>query len=357
MNCLNREALLRAYSSVPSGLRERTGQTLAALDDAVSAPVSRRKKWPAALTVALSLLALSTALAFSLHFELTRRLGLPETVDAMVQTPEAAAASAVTNMATFTVDAYLFDGLSVMADVRVEPSRSGIWILPYIREEELDLPVTNLGINENQLSIREYAESLGIRQIRQVQITGTTPDDVLFNPIIQARPFLGSDGLIHYLLITSLLDEARQELDLSLHFDVSFSAQPREDTILLHLAADASQKTLRYPIALEALGVTIEQIEIIRTPAVTCCRMTYTYPYAPGTGRPASVRPVLLDADGQPLLMPLWESGYYDRESGKGVFQGVLPPAAQVNGEVSFRLYVGGQRSDPITVSLPSADR
>lgn len=355
MNCLNREALQRAYSSVPSGLRERTGQTLAALDDA-SASVSRGKKWPAALTVALSLLALSTALAFSLRSELTRRLGLPETVDAMVQTPEAAA-SAVTNMATFTVDAYLFDGLSLMADVRVEPSRSGIWILPYIREEELDLPAADLGINEYQLSIREYAESLGIRQIRQVQITGATPDDALFNPIIQARPFLGSDGLIHYLLITSLLDEARQELDLSLRFDVSFSAQPREDTILLHLAADASQKTLRYPIALEALGVTIEQIDIIRTPAVTCCRMTYTYPYVPGTGRPASVRPVLLDADGQPLLMPLWESGYYDRESGKGVFQGVLPPAAQVNGEVSFRLYVGGQRSDPITVSLPSADR
>lgn len=351
MSFLNRDALQKAYGAVPADLAERTRQTLVNLPQGESARSAGAKKRFVTLAVVLGLLVIGTAVAIGLHSEFTRRLDLPEAVEPLVQTPDPATASAVTDMATFTVDSCLFDGISVMADVRVEPARSGIWILPSIMEQSLELNAANLGITGSDLTIREYAESMGIRQIRFVQISNATDGDSLSNMWIQAQPYLGEDGMIHYLLTTALLSEARQEMDFTMRFYVLFGAQPREDTITLHLTADAIPEQQKSPLSIDVLGVTVQQIHIIRTPAASYYRMIYTG--NPPKGELFRVALQLLNADKRPIFSNLWEGGNFNHEFGTGVLQGVLPAAAESNGQITFRMLVEGQWSEPITVALP----
>ncbi len=339
------EALRQAYGSVPAAVESRTLQTLAALPEAEPAAFSRGKRRVAALVLALSLLAVSAAVAIGLRAALTQQLGLPEAADALVRTPDPAAASAVTGMAVFTVDSYLFDGISLMADIRVEPTREGIWVLPYLQEADLDWDASNLNPDAAGMSIREYAASIGIRQIRQLQITDAGPSRL----VLQAQPFLGSDGLIHILLTSSLLGEDRQEVEV--RFAVLFSAQPREATLRLPRTADAPPQRQDAPVTIEALGVTVSQIEIIRTGAAVYCRMPCAWQDA--EGRLPYVAPVFLDAGGAPIDTALWAGIAWDTRTRTGCVQGMLPPAAVTNGRFTFRLRVDRQLSDPITVALP----
>ncbi len=354
MNHLNYDTLQTAYGEPQDALKKRTLRTLAALPDESPAHWHHGRRKTLLLAFALGILVLGTALAITLRSEFTQRLGLPEAVDVLAMTPDPATSSAVTDMAVFTIDSYLFDGISLMADVRVEPNRSDIWILPDWYEQYLDYPASNdFGVDIVDQSIREYAASLGIREIRFVQITGAATGEDASRLWIKADPYLGSDGFIHFLLTSSMFDSFRPELDLSIRFYVLFSAQPREDTVTLHLTAETEPDTQRTPLETEVLGVTIQRIDIIHTPVVAYYRMTYTCD--PEVGQRVAAVPLFLDSEDQLIMTHLWQSGSFSNETRTGVFNGVLPPSAEKDGQFSFRLLVNGQRSEPITVIMPAS--
>ncbi len=185
-----------------------------------------------------------------------------------------------------------------------------------------------------------------------VQVTGSISDQNTSFLWIKSEPYLGNDGHIHLLLTSSMLDGFQQEIDVSIRFFVLFGAQPREDTLTLHMAARTESKTQDVPLETEALGVTIQRIEIIRTPAVTYYRMMYTC--KPEVGYRVAAVPLFLDSEDQLIMSSLWQGGHYSDETLSGVFLGVLPPSAKTNSQLTFRLLVNGQRSEPITVSLPA---
>ena len=116
MKQLNSESLQTVYGKPPAALETRVLQTLAALSGENEDCKQRSRRWIVVAALALGILALSTALAITLRSEFTRRLGLPEAAETMVHAPDPGSSSAVTDMAVFTVDSYLFDGISFMAD-------------------------------------------------------------------------------------------------------------------------------------------------------------------------------------------------------------------------------------------------
>lgn len=352
MRQLNSESLQTAYGKPPAALETRVLQTLDAFSGENEDCKQRSRQWIVVAALALGILALSTALAITLRSEFTRRLGLPEAAETMVQAPDPGSSSAVTDMAVFTVDSYLFDGISFMADVRIDPNRSGIWILPDMYERFLDYPASNIGAEMTDQSIRDYAASMGIQQIRYVQVTGSASDESASVLWIKSEPYLGNDGHIHLLLTTSMLDSTKQELDLTIRFYVLFGAQPREDTVTLHMIADAEPETQHLPLEREVLGVTIQRVEIIRTPAVSYYRMTYTC--SPDVGHRVAAVPLYWDSEDDLVITHLWQGAHYSDESRTGIFLGPLPPSAETCGQFTFRLLVNGQRSEPVVFSLPA---
>ncbi len=352
MKQLNQLSLQSVYGDPSAALEARTLRTLAALPEGSGVKKRQGKRRIVILALVSGILALGTALAITLRSGLSQRFRLPEAAEALVQMPDPAVSSAVTDMAVFTVDSYLFDGVSLMADVRVDPSRSGIWILPETYERFLDDPASNIGVDGTDLSIRACAASMGIRQIRYVQITGEISDGDISSLWIQSEPCLGSDGHIHLLITASMPGTSRPETDLILRFYVLFGAQPREDTVTLHLAAGAEADPQHIPLEMEVLGVTIRHFELIRTPAVVYYRITYTC--VPETGCRVSALPVSWDSEDQQIMKYLWQGGHYSSDTRTGIFLGVLPSSAEKDGRFTFRLLVNGQRSEPITVALPS---
>lgn len=349
MNTLSQESLKKCYGSLPASVEERTRNTLSALPDRGRGTGTRRLSPAIALALVLSFLMIGTALAITLRYRLTDWFGLPESADRLVQIPDSVSTSAVTELASFTVESCLFDGISFMADVKVSPKRSDIWILPDWYDKLLDNLAVDLGINGTDLSIREYAASLGIRQIRYVQINDVTIGENAPHLWIQAYPYLDGDGLIHLLLTSSLLGNPRKEMDVTLRFYTLFSAQPREDTVTLHLTAKTAPESQYNPMTIEALGITIEQIDIVRTQALTYYRMSYTC--SPEGDTEPRISPVFFDADGHQLNGLIWQGGSFDAAAGVGV---ILTALAAVPEEESirFRLLVDGKYSDLMTAAL-----
>ena len=358
MKQLNSQEIREAYGEPSTELEARTLRTLNALSE--DKPSRRRFGGRRAAVPALvfSMLILGTALAITFRSEFAAKMGLPEATEALIQIPDAATATARTDMAVFTADAYLFDGVSLMADVHVEPNRSGIWVLPDGYENLLDYPALNIGVDMAGQTLREFAESMDIRQIRYVQVTcdiisGGNQEHFMINPVA----YYGQDGNIHLLLSGFLPTGAGQamdterEMDAVIRFYVHFGAQPREDTLTLHLTGGTRIDTQQTSSVAEAIGITIRQVDIIRTPALTYYRVMYTS--APETGSRVNLIPSLEKDDASANL---FQGRYYSRETQTGFLQGVLPPSAEADGRFTFCLRVKDQRSEPITVALPRSD-
>ncbi len=349
MNTLDQESLKKCYSPLPERLEERMRDTLAALPEGEAGTLARRLRPVAALALVSVLLLIGTALAITLRSRLTDRFGLPESADQLVRIPDEASATAVTELASFTVESCLFDGISFMADVKVSPKRGGIWILPDWYDKMLDHPAVDLGVDGTDLSIREYAASLGIRQIRYVQVNDVTSGENAPNLWIQAYPYLDSDGVIHLLLTSSLLGAPRREMDVTLRFYTLFSARPREDGVTLHLTAQTAPESQSNPMAIEALGITIRRLDLVRTQALTYYRMSYAC--APGGDARPRIAPVFYDPEGHPLNGLIWQGGSFDSAAGEGVLLTALAAAPEED-SIAFRLLVDGKVSDLMTAAL-----
>ena len=351
MKHLNGESFRTAYGDPSAALEARILKTLADIPEGRPSHGWHGRRRVIAAALAVCALLLGTALAIGLRSGLMQRLGLPEAAEITVLTPDPAASSAVTNMAVFTVESYLFDGVSLVADVRVSPKSGDVWVLPELYERFLDSAAAALCADAADMSIREYAASLGIRRIRYAQITGEISGEDASGMWIQSEAYLGSDGHIHFLLVGSVPGGMRRETDLAIRFRVLFGAQPREDTLTLHMSAASEPETQEIGIAAEALGVTIRRIDIIRTPAVVYYRITYAA--EPGTAPRIAAEPVFRDREEANDMPHFWQGGNYSDETRTGVFLGVLPPSAEAEKRFTFRLLVNGRRSDPITVALP----
>ena len=357
MKQLIEENLQSVYGDPPHELVERIHDTLAGLPERSASSHPGRRRWTLAMTAAvISALVLSVAVAVTVGSGLVLRMGLPESADSLVVTPapeKAEEISAVTDMVVFTVDEYLFDGISLIADIRATPTQDGVWVLPYFSETFFDQWVGNLGLVDSRMTIREYAASIGIDRLRIVQITGDTtlPESGPLN--LNRYAYLDSDGLIHFLLSSSPLHETQETLDVSLHFKVQGGGMPREDTITLHLTADDRHEKLTAHLEepIEALGVTIDRIEATRTPVATYLRIPFAY--AAETAREGvQVMPAFLKSDGKMADSKLWFGTTYDVNSQTGVMEGILPPEAIQGDSFTFQIQIRRDFSDPFTVTM-----